>query len=52
LDVPADSFLVVRAGSKESIAKFYGRYGVVALAFTNPIFLDADGDGHTPWSAP
>ncbi len=52
LRIASDSFVVVRVSSKETIREFYGRYGVVAMAFTNPIFIDADGDGRTPWSPP
>ena len=52
LSVTGDTFVVVRVSSKESIERFSGRFGMVPLAFTNPIFVDADGDGRTPWSSP
>lgn len=52
LSIPQDNFVVVRVSSKESIERFSGRYGMVPLAFTNPIYVDADGDGRTPWSSP
>ncbi len=52
LRITDDTFVVVRVSSKETIDRFYGRYGVVAMAFSNPIFVDADGDGRTPWSVP
>lgn len=52
LRIQEDNFVVVRVSSQETIDRFYGRWGVVALAFTNPIFVDASGDGRTPWSVP
>ena len=50
--VSEDSFVVVRVSSPKSIADFFGRWGVLPLAFTNPIFVDADGDGVTRWDLP
>ena len=47
-----DDFVVVRVSSSESLERFSGRWGMVPLAFSNPIFVDADGDGTTRWSAP
>jgi hypothetical protein len=50
--VTSDNFIVVRVSSATTIDRFFGRYGVVPLAFSNPIFVDVDADGHTPWSRP
>lgn len=52
LDVPTptDTFVVVRVSSQETIQRFYGRWGVLPIAFSNPVFIDADGDGMTPWT--
>ncbi len=52
LRIEADTFVVVRVSSAETLDRFSGRYGMASLAFTNPIFVDADGDGLTPWSPP
>ncbi|MFT3921385.1 MAG: CehA/McbA family metallohydrolase [Myxococcales bacterium] len=52
LTISQDSFVVVRVSSQESVERFSGRFGMVPLAFSNPIFVDADGDGQTRWSPP
>ena len=51
LSIPGDTFVVVRVSSTRSLEQFFGRANVLPMAFTNPIFIDADGDGHTPWSS-
>ena len=45
----ADDFVVVRVSGATPIDDFFGRQGVLPVAFTNPIFIDADGDGQTRW---
>jgi hypothetical protein len=50
LEIPSDTFVIVRVSSIETIERFYGRWGVLPLAFTNPIFVDGDADGLTAWS--
>jgi len=46
----ADSFVTVE-GEGEGNATFEAvNPGFPSFAFTNPIFVDADGDGH--WTAP
>ncbi len=50
LALKEDAFVVVRVSSATAIGDFFGRQSVIPLAFTNPVFVDADGDGRTPWS--
>jgi hypothetical protein len=51
LEVQRDTFVVVRVSGKTPIdTKILGRADILPLAFTNPIFVDTDGDGKTPWS--
>jgi hypothetical protein len=45
----ADSFVVARVRGGQVLDTFFGREDVLPLAFTNPIFIDADGDGEVPW---
>jgi hypothetical protein len=55
VELPApsrDSFVVVRARGARPLDDFFGREDVRPLAFTNPIWIDADGDGTVPWVAP
>ncbi len=52
LALTADAFVVVRVSSATAIGDFFGRQSVLPLAFTNPIFVDFDGDGKTPWTSP
>ncbi len=52
LHLERDAFVVVRVESAESLERFFGRTAVLPMAFTNPIFVDRDGDGRTPWSGP
>jgi len=49
LAIGKDDFVVVRVKSQTPIDAFFGRQGVIPMAFTNPIFVDADGDERTPW---
>lgn len=51
IEVPVarDTFVVVRALGKETLDDYFGRDGIPPRAFTNPIFVDADGDGAVPW---
>lgn len=50
LSIAEDTFVIVRVSGSESLERFFGRAEVKPLAFTNPIFVDADGDGTTPWT--
>jgi predicted metal-dependent phosphoesterase TrpH len=50
LIVSSDTFVVVRVSGSTSNDTFFGRASIVPRAFTNPIFVDVDGDGRTPWS--
>jgi hypothetical protein len=45
LEVAEDSFLVVWVTGATTLDDFFGREEVRPIAFTNPIWLDADGDG-------
>jgi hypothetical protein len=47
--IERDSPVVVRVRSALPMDDFFGRRGVIPMAFTNPIFVDADGDGLLPW---
>jgi hypothetical protein len=47
--VERDAPLVVRVRSDTTLDDFLGRRGVIPMAFTNPIFVDADGDGQLRW---
>lgn len=47
--VERDAPLVVRVSSDTPMDDFFGRRAVVPMAFTNPIFVDADGDGLLRW---
>jgi len=47
--VERDAPLVVRVTSDTPMDDFFGRRAVVPMAFTNPIFVDADGDGLLRW---
>jgi predicted metal-dependent phosphoesterase TrpH len=50
LKVSTDTFVVARVSGGSSPDTFFGRNGIMPRAFTNPIFVDADGDGRTPWT--
>jgi hypothetical protein len=52
IHVTADSFVTARVEADASIAHYLGQGDALAFAFSNPVFLDADGDGRTPWSRP
>jgi len=47
VDVPvsSDAFLVVQVRGRTSMGDLLGRSGALPIAFTNPIWLDHDGDG-------
>ncbi|MCA9574461.1 MAG: CehA/McbA family metallohydrolase [Polyangiales bacterium] len=47
--IERDSPVVVRVRSATPMDDFFGRRGVIPMAFTNPIFVDADGDGALRW---
>jgi hypothetical protein len=49
LAVADDTFVVVRVRGHEPMDRFFGKAGIRPLAFTNPIFVDGDGDGSVPW---
>ncbi len=49
--IERDSFVIVRARGEEEMTAFFGRANIRPGAFTNPIFVDADGDGRTPWKS-
>jgi hypothetical protein len=49
LDVGGDTFVVARARSDRAHDAFFGREGVYPLAFTNPVWIDGNGDGRVPW---
>jgi hypothetical protein len=50
--VERDAPLVVRVRSDTPMDDFLGRRAVIPMAFTNPIFVDADGDGCCAGSQP
>ncbi len=50
LKLAADAAVVVRVSGATPLDDFFGRNGIRPVAFTNPIFVDVDGDGLTPWS--
>lgn len=50
LPVTQDTFVVVRVSSPRPLDLFFGRANIPPMAFTNPIFVDADGDAQTPWT--
>jgi hypothetical protein len=52
LPVSADTFVIVRVQGDAPNDAFFGRYGITPRAFSNPIFIDVDGDGETPWAPP
>lgn len=47
-----DAFVVVRVRGEDTLDAFFGREEVRPMAFTNPIWVDADGDGAVPWVEP
>lgn len=47
--VEQDAPVVVRVRSSTPMDDFFGRRGIIPMAFTNPIFVDADGDGLLRW---
>ena len=51
LPIEKDTFVIVRVSSSHPLDRFFGRNNILPAAFTNPIFVDADGDGDTPWSS-
>lgn len=52
LPVTADTFVVVRVTGTRPMDAFFGRNAIPPVAFTNPIFVDADSDGRLPWFPP
>lgn len=52
VNVLEDSFIVVRVRGDRPMDDYFGRYQVYPLAFTNPVWVDADGDGYVPWTMP
>jgi len=52
LPVTADTFIVVRVSGTKPMDAFFGRNAIPPVAFTNPIFVDADSDGRLPWFPP
>lgn len=52
LPVERDTFVVVRVSGTTPIDAFFGRANIMPRAFSNPIFIDADGDGETRWALP
>ncbi|MFW6023355.1 MAG: CehA/McbA family metallohydrolase [Myxococcota bacterium] len=55
VELPApdhDTFVVVRVRGEDTLDAFFGREEVRPMAFTNPIWIDADGDGAVPWVEP
>jgi hypothetical protein len=50
--VASDTVVTARVEADTSVAHHLGQADALAFAFTNPVFLDADGDGRTPWSQP
>ena len=52
LPVQSDTFVIVRVLGDVPNDAFFGRFGITPRAFSNPIFVDVDGDGETPWPAP
>jgi hypothetical protein len=50
LEVTEDAPVVVRVSGPRPLDDFFGRNAILPVAFTNPIFVDADADGETPWS--
>jgi hypothetical protein len=50
LDIPidADTPLVVVARGTRTMDAYFGRSGIPPLAFTNPLWIDGDGDGRVP----
>lgn len=50
LKVATDTFVVVRVRGSKPLDAFFGRTGILPMAFTNPIYVDADGDGQTRWN--
>lgn len=49
LPITQDSFVVVRVSGAEPMNAYFARNDILPGAFTNPIFIDADGDAITPW---
>jgi hypothetical protein len=52
LQVTVDTFVTVRVESSHTLDHYLGRGAAQSFAFTNPVYIDADGDGRTPWSGP
>jgi hypothetical protein len=52
LPVASDTFVIVRVQGDVPNDAFFGRFGITPRAFSNPIFIDVDGDGETPWPPP
>jgi hypothetical protein len=52
LTVSRDDFVTVRVESGRTLDHYLGRGAAQSFAFTSPVYVDADGDGLTPWSAP
>ncbi len=50
LTLERDDFVVVRVSGATPMDDFLGRKDVPPTAFTNPIFVDVDGDGQTVWT--
>lgn len=50
LALESDAFVVVRVSGATPMDDFLGRNDVPPIAFTNPIFVDVDGDGQTVWT--
>lgn len=52
LPITTDTFIVVRVTGTKPMDAFFGRNAIPPVAFTNPIFVDADSDGRLPWFPP
>lgn len=48
IPVPRDAGVVVLVRGERALDDFFARNGIPPLAFTNPIWVDADGDGLGP----
>jgi hypothetical protein len=48
IPVDGDTPLVVVARGTRPMDDYFGRHGIVPLAFTNPVWVDGDGDGRVP----
>ena len=49
LEVASDTGIVVLVRGDDPLDDFFGRAMIPPLAFSNPIWVDADGDGVGPW---